>query len=63
MSVAPATLSGYNPPLTGDYVAFDTRGVPYVDATTPLAANATITISSGTSSAAVTVVPETGHVR
>lgn len=63
VSVTPATLSGFNPPLTAGYVAFDTRGAPYVSATLPLAAAATIVITSGTDTASVTVAPETGRVR
>lgn len=63
ISVAPATLAGYDPPLASGYVEFDTLGRPYVNATTPLTGAATITISQGGASAAVTVVPETGHVR
>lgn len=63
ISVSPATLGGYNPPLTGGYVAFDGRGVPYVDATTPLASSAAITITSGSDSGSVVIAPETGHVR
>jgi hypothetical protein len=56
-------LSGFNPPLAGGYVAFDTRGAPYVSATVPLAAAVTIVITSGSDSASVTVAPETGRVR
>lgn len=63
ISVAPAVLSGYSPPLTAGYVEFDTLGRPYVDPATPLAATATITLTSGTTSASVLVAPETGHVR
>jgi MSHA pilin protein MshC len=63
VSVAPATLSGFNPPLTAGYVAFDTRGAPYVSATLPLAAAATIVITSGSDTASVTVAPETGRVK
>ncbi len=63
ISVAPATLSGYDPPLTGGYVAFDTKGVPYVSATGPLAAVAMITINSGGETASITIAPETGSVR
>ena len=63
ISVAPATLSGYNPPLTGNYVAFDTKGVPYISATTALAATATITITSGTDTGSVVIAPETGRVK
>lgn len=63
ISVAPATLGGYDPPLAGGYLEFDTRGRPYVDAVTPLAGSATITITAGGATATVTVSPETGHVR
>lgn len=63
VSVSPATLSGYNPPLTAGYVAFDTRGAPYVSPTLPLAAAATILITSGADTASITVAPETGRVR
>lgn len=63
IAVAPASLSGFNPPLTGNYLAFDTRGTPYVSATAPLAATATITITAGTDSATVAIAPETGHVQ
>jgi hypothetical protein len=63
VSVAPATLSGFNPPLTAGYVAFDTLGAPYVSATLPLAAAATIVVTSGSDTASITVVPETGRVR
>lgn len=63
ISVAPASFSGYNPPLTGDYVAFDTRGVPYISAATALAATATITLTSGTDTNTVTIAPETGRVK
>lgn len=63
ISVSPATLGGYDPPLAGGYLEFDTRGRPYVDAATPLAGGVTITLTSGAASASVTVAPETGHVR
>jgi len=61
--VSPAVLSGYNPPMTSGYLAFDGRGVPYIDPATPLAGTATITITSGADVATVVVAPETGHVR
>jgi len=61
--VSPAVLSGYNPPLTGSYVAFDGRGVPYVSAATALGSSATITITSGTDSATLAIAPETGRVQ
>ena len=63
ISIAPVTFSGYNPPLTGNYVAFDTKGVPYVSATVPLAGTATITITSGSDTGSVAVAPETGRVQ
>jgi prepilin-type N-terminal cleavage/methylation domain-containing protein len=63
ISVLPATLSGFNPPLTGGYVAFDGKGAPYIDATTPMPSAAVITITSGSDSASVVIAPETGHVR
>jgi MSHA pilin protein MshC len=63
ISVSPAMLSGYNPPLTGNYVAFDGGGVPYVSATAVLASTATITITSGSDSATIAIAPETGRVR
>jgi prepilin-type N-terminal cleavage/methylation domain-containing protein len=63
ISVSPATLSGYDPPLTGGYVAFDGKGVPYIDPTTPLASSAAITITSGADAGSVVIAPETGHVR
>ncbi len=61
--VSPAILGGYNPPLTGNYVAFDGRGVPYVSAATALGSSATITITSGTDSATLAIAPETGRVQ
>lgn len=61
--VSPAVLGGYNPPLTGNYVAFDGRGAPYVSATAALGSVATITITSGTDSASIAIAPETGRVQ
>lgn len=56
-------LSGFNPPLTGDYVIFDGRGVPYVDtAGTALSANAVITLTAQGITRTVTISPETGRV-
>lgn len=56
-------LSGYNPPLTGDSVFFDGRGVPYVDtAGTALSANAVITLTGQGAIRIVTISPETGRV-
>ena len=63
VSVLPAVLSGYNPPLTLNYVAFDTKGVPYTSATAALAATATITLTSGGESSTITIAPETGRVQ
>lgn len=63
VSVSPATLGGFNPPLTGGYVAFDGKGAPYIDATTPLPGAAAITITSGSDAATVVIAPETGYVR
>lgn len=54
-------LSGYNPPLTGNYVAFDGRGIPYVGASTALSANATITLTGG-ATRTIVLSPETGRV-
>lgn len=63
ISVAPATLTGFNPPLTNSYLAFDTRGVPFTSATTALASIATITLTSGSEVSNVIVAPETGRVK
>ena len=58
------TLSGWSPPLTNNYVAFDGRGVPYVlfTSSTGLAANATITLSGGGYARNLVISPETGRV-
>jgi Tfp pilus assembly protein FimT len=58
------TLSGWSPPLTMDYVAFDGRGVPYslVTSSTGLATNATITLSGGGRARNIVISPETGRV-
>lgn len=58
------TLSGWNPPLTNDYVAFDGLGVPYslVTSSTGLAGNAAITLSGGGHTRTVVISPETGRV-
>lgn len=64
--VAPAALSGYNPPLANNYVAFDSQGVPYVDNISPattLAANAVITLTAGGVTSTLTIAPETGRVK
>ena len=58
------TLSGWSPPLTNNYLAFDSRGVPYslVTSSTGLAASATITLSGGGYARNLLVSPETGRV-
>ena len=56
------SLGGYNPPLTSSYVAFDGRGIPYVDASTTLSANATITLTGGGATRTIVISPETGRV-
>ena len=58
-----AVLSGYNPPLTNNYVAFDSLGVPYTAPTVAQAALATLTLTSGGQTATVTVAPQTGRVQ
>ena len=63
VSVVPTVLNGYNPPLTLNYVAFDTKGVPYTSATVALAVTATITLTSGGESSTITIAPETGRVK
>lgn len=63
ISTTPATLSNFNPPLVNSYVAFDGKGVPYVSATTSLASTASITLTSGTETATITIAPETGRVK
>lgn len=58
------TLSGWSPPLTNNYVAFDGRGVPYslVTSSTGLASNASITLSGGGHTRNIVISPETGRV-
>lgn len=58
------TLSGWSPPLTNNYVAFDSRGVPYslVTSSTGLTMNATITLSTGSQVRSIVISPETGRV-
>jgi prepilin-type N-terminal cleavage/methylation domain-containing protein len=66
ISVAPATLSGYNPPLINNYVVFDSKGAPYTDNINPgtmLAANAVITLTSGGTTSTLTIAPQTGRVQ
>ena len=61
--ISGVVLSGYNPPLTNNYVAFDTMGIPYTSATALLAATATITLTAGADTSSVAIVAETGRVR
>ena len=57
------SLSGYNPPLVNNYVAFDGRGIPYTNVGgTTLTANATITLTGGGATRAIVISPETGRV-
>jgi type II secretory pathway pseudopilin PulG len=58
------TLSGWSPPLTNNYVAFDGRGIPYslVTSSTGLVAAATITLTGGGYARNLVVSPETGRV-
>jgi len=63
VSLSPVVLSGWNPPLTNGYVAFDTRGVPYISATTALVGTVTLTLTSGSETATITIAPETGRVK
>lgn len=57
------SLSGYNPPLVNNYVAFDGRGIPYTNvAGTTLTANATITLTGGGATRNIVISPETGRV-
>ena len=63
VALSGVVLSGWNPPLTNGYVAFDTRGVPYISATTALAATVTLTLTSGSDTATMTIAPETGRVK
>jgi len=63
ISLSNISLSGYNPPLTNSYIAFDGKGIPYTDvAGTALSANATITLNSAGSTRQVVVSPQTGRV-
>lgn len=63
VALTPAVLSGYNPPLTNNYVAFDSLGVPYTAPTTAQAALAILTLTSGGETITVRVAPQTGRVQ
>jgi prepilin-type N-terminal cleavage/methylation domain-containing protein len=63
VALGSAVLSGYNPPLTNSYLAFDSLGVPYTDPATTLAALVTLTLTSGGEAITVRVAPQTGRVR
>ena len=64
ISLNGVTLSGWSPPLTNNYLAFDSRGVPYslVTSSTGLVSNATITLSTGGQTRNIVISPETGRV-
>ena len=63
ISLGSVSLSGYNPPLTNSYIAFDGKGIPYTDVSgIALATPATITLSSAGSTRQVVVSPTTGRV-
>lgn len=63
VALGSAVLSGYNPPLTNSYLAFNSLGVPYTDTTIALAALATLTLTSGGEAITVRVAPQTGRVQ
>jgi type II secretory pathway pseudopilin PulG len=58
IALSGVTLSLSN--LPNSYVEFATNGTPYVNATTALASNATITFTSSGPARSVVVSPETG---
>jgi MSHA pilin protein MshC len=64
ISLGNVSLSGYNPPLTNSYIAFDGKGIPYTNVSgTVLAASATITLNSpGAAQRQIVVSPQTGRV-
>lgn len=63
VTTTPVALSGYAATLSNNYVAFNTTGVPFISATTALAATATITLTSGGNSVSLSIAPETGAVK
>jgi prepilin-type N-terminal cleavage/methylation domain-containing protein len=63
ISLGNVSLSGYNPPLTNSYIAFDGKGIPYTDVSgIVLAAPATITLNSAGNTRQIVVSPTTGRV-
>lgn len=64
ISLNGVTLSGWSPPLTNNYVAFDGRGAPYslVTSSAGLTASATIILSGGGNTRNIVISPETGRV-
>lgn len=63
ISLGDVSLSGYNPPLTNSYIAFDGKGVPYTNvAGTLLGTTATITLNAAGNTRQIAVSPQTGRV-
>jgi MSHA pilin protein MshC len=63
ISLGNVSLSGYNPPLTNGYIAFDGKGIPYTNVSgTALGAPATITLNAAGSTRQIVVSPQTGRV-
>jgi Tfp pilus assembly protein FimT len=62
VTLGSTVLSGYNPPLTNSYLAFDSLGVPYTAPATAQAALATLTLTSSGEAITVRVAPQTGRV-
>lgn len=63
ISLGSTVLSGYNPPFTNSYLAFDSLGVPYTDPTTTQAGLAILTLTGGGEAYTLRVVPQTGRVQ
>ena len=63
ISLGTTVLSGYNPTLTNNYVAFNSSGVPYISATAILAGVATLTLTGSGNTNQVSVAPDTGRVK
>ena len=64
ISLSNVSLSLYNPPLTNNYVAFDGKGIPYLNIVTGsvLTIPATIRLTAGGNWRDVEVSPQTGRV-